>query len=116
MTAEACMFMLEKAEQCAQIFFALGDRTRLLLMAKLANRIPCSIAQLTSHSTLTRQAITKHLQVLQKVGLVQNTRRGRENLFELQDQTLNTIQHYLQVMSMPCECHMDKPHIIKRYQ
>ena len=45
----------------AEVFAALGDQTRLLLVAKLAAGQPQSIAQLTAGSRLTRQAITKHL-------------------------------------------------------
>jgi DNA-binding transcriptional ArsR family regulator len=68
----------------APIFAALGDETRLTLVVKLSKGAPISIARLTKGSLLTRQAITKHLQVLQDAGLVRGIRRGRENLFELE--------------------------------
>jgi DNA-binding transcriptional ArsR family regulator len=73
----------------APIFAALGDETRLSLLTKLSGGSRFSIAHLTAGSTLTRQAITKHLRVLQEAGLIRNVRRGRENLFELEPKPLN---------------------------
>lgn len=67
----------------AAVFGALGDATRLALLGRLAAGGPMSIAQLTAGSTVTRQAITKHLHVLAKAGLVRDSWRGRERLFEL---------------------------------
>jgi len=58
-----------------------------------------SIAQLTEGSKLTRQAITKHLHVLESVGIVQGARRGRENLFELVPQPIQEIKAYLDLVS-----------------
>jgi len=54
----------------APVFAALGDETRLSLVVKLGRGQPCSIAQLTEGTGLTRQAVTKHLRVLEGVGLV----------------------------------------------
>ncbi len=67
----------------ASLFAALGDETRLSLVAQLARGQPLSIAALAADSPLTRQAVTKHLSVLQAAGLVTGTRRGRERLFGL---------------------------------
>src|SRR6266571_5895373 len=72
----------------APIFAALGDETRLTLLTKLSGGPRFSIARLTEGSTLTRQAITKHLRVLQDAGLVRGVRRGRENLFELEPEPI----------------------------
>ena len=79
----------------APLFAALGDETRLTLLTKLSGGSRCSIAQLTAGSTLTRQAITKHLRVLQDVGLVRGVRRGRENLFELEPKPLDEARRAL---------------------
>jgi len=67
----------------AHAFAALGDRTRLSLLARLARGGPCSISQLTHGSRLTRQAITKHLRVLERVKIVRSVRSGRHALFQL---------------------------------
>jgi DNA-binding transcriptional ArsR family regulator len=83
----------------APVFAALGDETRLSLVAKLCGRRPCSISQLTQGSKLTRQAITKHLRVLENVGIVHSVRTGRESLFEFDPQPIESIQQYLDFAS-----------------
>ena len=67
----------------APLFAALGDETRLALVARLGSAGPQSIARLTAGSAVTRQAITKHLDVLAGAGLVHDVRRGRERIWEL---------------------------------
>ena len=79
----------------APIFAALGDATRLLLVAKLSSGQTHSIAQLTAGSKLTRQAITKHLRVMESVGIVHCVRKGRERLFALDPEPIQEIQGYL---------------------
>ena len=71
-----------KPRSQAPVFAALGDETRLSLVTKLCHGQPRSISQLTHGSRLTRQAITKHLRVLEDVGIVHGVRAGRESLFE----------------------------------
>ena len=66
-------------ERSAPIFAALGDPTRLKLVARLCRGGPQSIARLTRGTAFTRQAITKHLRVLAHAGLVSGTRLGRES-------------------------------------
>jgi DNA-binding transcriptional ArsR family regulator len=83
----------------ASVFAALGDKTRLTLLAKLSGGTRFSIARLTKGSALTRQAITKHLRVLQDTGLVRGVRRGRENLFELEPKRLNEARRALDGIS-----------------
>ena len=67
----------------APVFAALGDVTRLRLVARLSGGQPCSITQLSTGSAVTRQAITKHLHVLSDAGLVRSHRQGREQMWEL---------------------------------
>jgi DNA-binding transcriptional ArsR family regulator len=83
----------------ASVFAALGDETRLSLVAKLCRGQPRSIAQLTEGSRLTRQAITKHLRVLERAEIVRSTRAGRESLFELDPQPIEEIKQYLDLVS-----------------
>lgn len=83
----------------APVFAALGDETRLLLVTKLADGQTCSISRLTRGSRLTRQAITKHLRVLEEVGLVRCSRRGRESLFQLDPQPFADMRDYLDFVS-----------------
>jgi len=83
----------------APIFAALGDETRLALVAKLCRRRPYSISQLTHGSKLTRQAITKHLRVLENAGIVHSVRSGRESLYEFDPQPIVGIKEYLDLVS-----------------
>jgi DNA-binding transcriptional ArsR family regulator len=91
--------MMAKREAHAPVFAALGDATRLSLVAKLCRGRPYSIAQLTAGSALTRQAITKHLRVLEGVGIVHSVRTGRESLFKLDPEPLEEIKEYLDRVS-----------------
>ncbi|HLZ65034.1 MAG TPA: metalloregulator ArsR/SmtB family transcription factor [Aliidongia sp.] len=90
-------------EQRASVFAALGDGTRLSLVGKLASGPPQSISRLAEGSTLTRQAITKHLRVLEDAGVVQGIRVGRENLFELRPEPLKELRSYLEQVSAQWE-------------
>ncbi|HKP23437.1 MAG TPA: metalloregulator ArsR/SmtB family transcription factor [Dongiaceae bacterium] len=83
----------------ALIFAALGDETRLLVLARLSDGHPQSISRLTSGTNLTRQAVTKHLQVLAHAGVVRNVRSGRESLFELEPQPIEDVRNYLDQVS-----------------
>jgi DNA-binding transcriptional ArsR family regulator len=83
----------------APVFAALGDETRLSLVAKLCNGRPHSISQLAEGSKLTRQAITKHLRVLEGVGIVHAVRAGRESRFEFDPEPIERLREYLDVVS-----------------
>ena len=83
----------------AAIFAALGDETRLLLISRLCNDGPMSITRLTNGTNVTRQAITKHLEVMRKAGLVRNARRGRERIWQLEQQRLKQAKHCLELIS-----------------
>jgi DNA-binding transcriptional ArsR family regulator len=83
----------------APVFAALGDETRLSLVAKLCSGQPRSISQLTEGSKLTRQAITKHLRVLESAGVVHSVRSGRESLFEFDPEPMQEIKKYVDLVS-----------------
>jgi DNA-binding transcriptional ArsR family regulator len=83
----------------AAVFAALGDETRLSLVGKLCGGQRHSISQLAGGSSLTRQAITKHLRVLEGAGVVASARVGRESLFELRPEPLRDIKTYLDRVS-----------------
>jgi DNA-binding transcriptional ArsR family regulator len=86
-------------KQRAPVFAALGDPTRLRLVARLAEGEPLSISQLTDGEKVTRQANTKHLEVLADAGLVIDRRRGRERLYELDAAPLDEAKVFLEQVS-----------------
>ncbi len=83
----------------APIFAALGDETRLALLAKLGTGQQRSISDLSYGSPLTRQAITKHLRVLERARIVRCTRSGRERLYELDPLPVQSLKNYLDALS-----------------
>jgi DNA-binding transcriptional ArsR family regulator len=86
-------------EQAAPVFAALGDETRLALVHRLGRDGALSIARLTHATRVTRQAVTKHLQVLERAGLVQAERHGRERLWQVNPHALHEAQRYLEQLS-----------------
>ena len=83
----------------APLFSALGDETRLRLLVRLSSGGPGSIARLSARSQVSRQAITKHLEVLSQAGLVRSSRRGRERIWELEPRRLADAHAYLDRIS-----------------
>ena len=83
----------------ALLFAALGDETRLRIVTRLSAGEPRSISQLTQGSRLTRQAVTKHLRILERVGVVRHERRGRERRFRFNPQPLAESQKFLDSIS-----------------
>lgn len=83
----------------APIFAALGDKTRLALVARLCSGGPLSIARLTDGAEITRQAITKHLNILAGAGLVRDIRVGRERLWEVETGQIEEARRCLERIS-----------------
>lgn len=83
----------------ASLFAALGDRTRLRLVSRLCAEGPASIAHLTSGTGVTRQAVAKHLRILEEAGLVRGTQLGRQSCWALQPDKLAEAQKSLELIS-----------------
>jgi DNA-binding transcriptional ArsR family regulator len=86
-------------EHTAPVFAALGDRTRLRLVARLGREGPLSISRLTDGTDVTRQAVTKHLGVLADAGLARGVRQGREQLWQLERASLDEARRSLERFS-----------------
>jgi DNA-binding transcriptional ArsR family regulator len=83
----------------AEIFAALGDATRLSVLDRLSRGKPQSIIRLTAGTRLTRQAVTKHLRVLEAAGVVRSVRAGRESLYALEPKPIDDLRRYLESVS-----------------
>ena len=81
------------------VFAALGEPTRLRLIEHLSDGAPRSIARLAAGRAISRQALTKHLRVLETAGLVASERHGRESLYRLKSGALDEAQAYLNRVS-----------------
>jgi len=99
-------------EHAATLFGALGDGTRLRLLARLSSGGPASIARLSARSRVTRQAITKHLEVLSQAGLVRDDWRGRERIWRLETRRLADARAYLALVSRQWDDALDR---LKRF-
>ena len=89
-----------QVRDAAPLFAALGDETRLRLFVRLSTSGPESIARLSAKIPVTRQAVTKHLDVLSRAGLVRGTRRGRERIWEVEPVRLADARRYLERISL----------------
>lgn len=94
---------LAPSEQLAHVFSALGDVTRLRLVALLCAGGAFSITQLTTNTELTRQAVTKHLQVLADAGLVKDLKIGRERLWQFDPTQMEAARRSLEVIGRQWE-------------
>jgi DNA-binding transcriptional ArsR family regulator len=92
----------------APIFAALGDETRLRLIAVLCAGGAMSITQLTSGTDITRQAVTKHLQVLADAGLVHDTKIGRERLWEFESAQVEEVRRLLEIIAQQWDHALNK--------
>ena len=85
--------------EAAPVFAALGDETRLRLLSRLGDGWPLSITALADGQPMSRQAVTKHLRVLETAGLVRSARAGREQLWEIEAERLDEAKEWLETLS-----------------
>ena len=90
--------IVRRSEALAGVFAALGDPTRLRLVALLCAGGAFSIAQLTSSTDISRQGVTKHLQVLADAGVVRDVKRGRERLWQLEPAQVDEARRTLEII------------------
>jgi DNA-binding transcriptional ArsR family regulator len=90
---------MRSSASTAAVFAALGDETRLRLVSRLCDDGPTSITNLTRGTPITRQAITKHLRVMQDAGLVRNKKQGRESYWELDRRRIDEARRNLALIS-----------------
>src|SRR5512141_3040052 len=91
------------SESPAHVFAALGDPTRLKLVAVLCVGGAFSIAQLTANTDISRQGVTKHLEVLADAGVVRDVRVGRERLWQLEPGQIEEAKRTLEVIGREWE-------------
>lgn len=95
--------IVRSSEALASIFAALGDPTRLKLVAVLCAGGAFSIAQLTANTEISRQGVTKHLQVLADAGVVRDVKRGRERLWQLEPAQIEEAKRTLEIIGKEWE-------------
>ena len=98
----------ESSETLASVFAALGDPTRLKLVAILCAGGAFSIAQLTATTEISRQGVTKHLQMLANAGVVRDVKLGRERLWQLQPKQIEDAKRTLEAIGKEWELALGK--------
>lgn len=96
------------AADAAPLFAALGDPTRLALVQRLSNGEAASIAVLSADTSLTRQAVTKHLSILEQVGFVERMRVGRESRYAFRPTSAQAAQAYLAKVSARWDASLER--------
>jgi DNA-binding transcriptional ArsR family regulator len=96
----------------ASVFAALGDETRLRLISRLCDDGPLSITELSTGFPITRQAITKHLHVMEHAGLVQSTLQGRQSIWRVEQKRLADARRHLRRISSQWDATLDR---LKRF-
>lgn len=87
---------LARRKDAAPLFSALGDVTRLGLLVSLCASGPLTVTRLSGQFEVSRQAITKHLEVLSEAGLVRSLRQGRERIWTFEPKRLEDAHQYLE--------------------
>ena len=97
-----------KLAGAAPIFAALGDETRLRIVARMCGEGPLSIMRIAAGAAVSRQAITKHLHALEEAGLARSSRVGRERIWELRPRRLSEATRYLEQISRHWDAALDR--------
>ena len=102
------MLKAQESNAAAGVFFALGDPTRLSVVRRLSRDGARSATALADGADVTRQAIAKHLRVLEEAGVVSHEKRGREVLYALERQRLDEAQQFLDHVSAGWDRALDR--------
>lgn len=106
--SRAASASVRRAAEAAPVFAALGDETRLHLLSRLCQEGPLSIARLSEDASITRQAITKHLDTLEDAGLLETKRQGRERVYQFTPARLQAAKRYLEQVSAQWDDAIDR--------
>lgn len=90
---------MTSATAVASVFDALGDPNRLRIVIGLCDTGPRSTLQVAQGISLSRQAATKHLELLLAAGVVSSAKHGRERVWTVRPQPLTAAGDYLTTLS-----------------
>ncbi|HKJ01629.1 MAG TPA: metalloregulator ArsR/SmtB family transcription factor [Longimicrobiales bacterium] len=81
------------------VFTALADPTRRWILERLHREGPHSVTELAAPLAMTRQAVSKHLGVLEGAGLLEREPRGRERLIRARREPLDEVTAWVEACS-----------------
>jgi DNA-binding transcriptional ArsR family regulator len=96
-----------RLSNAATVFAALGDPVRLAIVARLCGD-PLPTIQLKHGTSLSRQAVTKHLRILEDVGLVHSDRVGRDRSWRIETRQLAKTRQYLERISAQWDARLER--------
>jgi DNA-binding transcriptional ArsR family regulator len=94
--------------KAAPLFAALGDPVRLAMIARLSQDGPLPTVRLKEGTAVSRQAVTKHLRMLEIAGLVRSQRVGRDRLWQIEARRLAEVRKYLEQISAQWDATLDR--------
>jgi len=92
----------------APIFAALGDATRLAIVSRLSTEGPLPTIALGKDAQVSRQALTKHLQLLEEIGIVKSERVGRDRRWQIKTQRIEEVRRYLDQISAQWDARVER--------
>jgi DNA-binding transcriptional ArsR family regulator len=90
------------------IFAALGDPIRLAMVSRLCAVGPLPTIRLKQATSVSRQAVTKHLHMLEHAGIVTSERIGRDRLWRIQTRRLTEVRRYLDKISAQWDATLER--------
>ena len=90
------------------MFRALADPSRRLLLDRLRGRDGQSLTELTSVLSMTRFGVRKHLQVLERAGIVMSEKVGRVRTYQLASDALVPVNAWIVARRRPQEAQLDR--------
>lgn len=100
MTTPSVPLSSRELRRAVPLFAALGDAVRLGIVNRLCARGPMSTVRVSEGSGVSRQAVSKHLDVLESAGVVRSRRKGRERLWEVSGLGLRNAPEWLKSIEL----------------
>lgn len=97
-----------RLKKTAPLFAALGDPVRLTLVARLCKEGPLPTSRLKLNTSVSRQAVTKHLVLLEDAGLVKSQRVGKDRLWRMEHRRLSEARHHLEQISAQWDATLER--------
>jgi len=94
--------------EAVPVFAALGDPVRLAIVARLCDDGPLPTIALKHGTRLTRQAVTKHLRILEAVGVVRSDRVGRDRAWRIETKALARTRDTLDRISAQWDARLER--------
>ncbi|MGI6230214.1 MAG: ArsR/SmtB family transcription factor [Tractidigestivibacter sp.] len=100
MNSQSINQLASELEQAGQLLNALGDRTRqylIMVMMKSGNCMGLRVGDIAAKTSLSRPAVSHHLQIMKKAGLIKVRKEGTKNYYYF-DETSTALDQLIQTL------------------